>query len=217
MGGEGVSISRGSRLIPGFLHRNWLPAAGILFSVLLVAFWNFRHTEQHIVRRAFSFGNVNDFSWRNRVAAYEASLQMMADKPWLGFGWNQTQRVYDQLYRDPQVAEAAAIQLNDYFTLGTTLGVPALACFVAYVGLSLTRSRECGVRSGDRKAEDKSQQSEGTGSVSALRPLNSGRWLPAVCRAGAIVLLVGFWFDGGLFKLATGSVFWVLLELGRSE
>ena len=37
----------------------------------------------------------------------------------------------------------------------------------------------------------------------------------AACRAGAIVLLVGFWFDGGLFKLATGATFWILLELGQ--
>ena len=34
------------------------------------------------------------------------------------------------------------------------------------------------------------------------------------CRAGALVCLVAFWFDGGLFKLATASVFWILLELG---
>ncbi len=34
------------------------------------------------------------------------------------------------------------------------------------------------------------------------------------CRAGAIVLLVEFWFDGGLFTLSTASVFWILLELG---
>jgi hypothetical protein len=39
-------------------------------------------------------------------------------------------------------------------------------------------------------------------------------WLKTTCRAGAIVLAVGFWFDGGLFKLATASVFWILLELG---
>jgi hypothetical protein len=30
------------------------------------------------------------------------------------------------------------------------------------------------------------------------------------------VLLVGFWFDGGLFELATAATFWVLLELGRA-
>ncbi len=42
-------------------------------------------------------------------------------------------------------------------------------------------------------------------------------WTKTICRAGAIVLLVGFWFDGGLFDLATGSVFWILLELGRAD
>jgi hypothetical protein len=41
--------------------------------------------------------------------------------------------------------------------------------------------------------------------------------LQATCRAGAIVFLVDFFFDGGLFKLATGSVFWILLELGRVD
>ncbi|NJN51235.1 MAG: M55 family metallopeptidase, partial [Gammaproteobacteria bacterium] len=30
-----------------------------------------------------------------------------------------------------------------------------------------------------------------------------------------VVLLIGLWFDGGLFTLATASVVWVLLELGR--
>lgn len=38
--------------------------------------------------------------------------------------------------------------------------------------------------------------------------------LQVACRAGTLVFLVAFWFDGGLFTLATGSVFWVLLELG---
>jgi len=42
-------------------------------------------------------------------------------------------------------------------------------------------------------------------------------WLKTTCRGGAAVLLVGFWFDGGLFKLATAATFWMLLELGREE
>jgi hypothetical protein len=42
-------------------------------------------------------------------------------------------------------------------------------------------------------------------------------FLPITCRAGAVVLLVGSWFDGGLFKLATASTFWILLELGRAD
>ena len=41
--------------------------------------------------------------------------------------------------------------------------------------------------------------------------------LPAACRAGAVVLLVAFWFDGGLFDLPTASVFWILLELGKTD
>jgi hypothetical protein len=35
-------------------------------------------------------------------------------------------------------------------------------------------------------------------------------------RAGAMVLLVAFWFDGGLFTLPTAAVFWILLELGTA-
>jgi hypothetical protein len=42
-------------------------------------------------------------------------------------------------------------------------------------------------------------------------------WFSTVCRAGVIVLLIGFWFDGGLFKLPTAATFWILLELGRRD
>jgi O-antigen ligase len=41
--------------------------------------------------------------------------------------------------------------------------------------------------------------------------------LRCACRAGAVVLLVAFWFDGGLFDLPTAAVFWVLLELGAER
>ena len=41
--------------------------------------------------------------------------------------------------------------------------------------------------------------------------------LQVTCRAGAIVLIVAFWFDGGLFTLATAGVFWILLELGSAS
>jgi hypothetical protein len=171
-----------------------------------LAFWSFRDTERLVARRAFSVGNVNDFSWRNRVAAYEGSLQLMASKPWLGFGWNQADRVYEQFYHNPQVAEGAAIQLNDYFTLGTTLGLPALLCFVMFVGLALT---------GPRTIDYGLLTTEYRSLITDHVPLTNDFWLKTTCHAGAVVLLVGFWFDGGLFKLATASTFWILLELGR--
>ncbi len=113
--------------------------AVLVLSVSVLAFWSLRSVEWRPVRRAASVGNINDFSWRNRVAAWEGALQMMADKPWLGFGWNQPERVYDSFYRPGRLTEDGAMQMNDYLMLGTTLGVPALLCFLMYVGLCLTR------------------------------------------------------------------------------
>jgi O-antigen ligase len=176
----------------------------IFASVCLLAFWGFRQAERGMVRRAYSAANVNDFSWRNRAAAYEGALQMLADKPWFGFGWNQPDRVYDRYYRAAKVDEGMAIQLNDYLTLGTTLGMPALLCFTMYVGLALR---------GKSREPWRTLNLEPRTSNLEHRTLDSA----TVCRAGAVVLLVGFWFDGGLFKLATGATFWILLELGRAD
>ena len=97
--------------------------------------------------------------------------------------------------------------MNDYLMLGATLGIPALFCFGIYVWLSLLRSAECGVRNsgnGDRQDAHPTLGIEGW----------TSNWPQTICRAGAIVLMVGFWFDGGLFKLATAAIFWILLELG---
>ena len=180
--------------------RNWLPVSVILLSLVVIGFWSFRQAEGGVARRAYSVANANDFSWRKRLAAYEGALQMMAEKPWFGFGWNQPERVYGEYYLAAKVDEGMAIQLNDYLMLGMTLGVPALVCFAVYVGLSLSP-----------KSKVQSPKPNGPPTLAfSLQPLD----LPAVCRAGAVVLLVGFWFDGGLFKLATGATFWVLLELG---
>src|SRR5581483_10211497 len=172
----------------------------IVFSILALAFWQFRQTEWHTAHRAFSVGNQNDFSWRNRVAAWEGALQIMAETPWFGAGWNQTERLYEHYYLSPKVNESSAIEMNDYLMLGATLGVPALFCFGMYVWLSLMGNVQ--------------------GPKSNVQILGQGReseWLKVVCRTGAIVLLLGFWFDGGLFKLATASTFWILLELGRND
>ena len=175
----------------------------VMASLLVLAFWGLRETGGLVARRAYSVANANDFSWRNRVAAYEGALAMLAERPWFGFGWNQPERVYDGLYRSAKVEEGMAIQMNDYFMLGMTLGVPALGCFAVYLWLALGRGLPI--------ADSRSQMADGRGQR------GEGEWLKAVCRAGAVVLAVGFWFDGGLFRLATGAVFWVLLELGREE
>jgi hypothetical protein len=208
-------------------------------SLAVLAFWQFRHTEVTTVRRAFSVGNVNDFSWRNRVAAWVGALQMMAERPLTGQGWNQVEPVYDQFYRPSHVHEGMAIQLNDYLTLGAAVGIPALACLLAYVGLSLSaRGEGRGAKSegGGQRAED------GQDAVRTVNTAPEGRMpeggniehptlnfehrtetghgassdFRSACHSGALVLLVAFWFDGGLFRLATATVFWLLLEAGRS-
>ena len=175
--------------------RSWLVLAIISVAVGLLAFWSCRHTEWAVARRAYTLANANDFSWRNRVAAYEGALQMLADKPWFGFGWNQPEGVYEHYYRAAKVDEGMAIQLNDYFTLGTTLGIPALACFAMYIGLSLSpKSRVQSPKSGSDslkskvqslRSEAESPKSQKESSVGAVQgPVEAGQ-MPEDGAAGA--------------------------------
>jgi O-antigen ligase len=170
------------------LYRNWLPLFVVTVSVTILLFWHVRHAEAVPVHRAMSVANANDFSWRNRIFAWEGALQIMAEHPWFGVGWNLPERLYQSYYLPPKPTEAMAIEMNDYLMLGATLGVPALFCFGVCFWLMLSGGSE-------------------------ISEVDS---LQASCQAGVMVLLVGFWFDGGLFKLATASVFWTLLELGQT-
>ncbi len=178
--------------------------AAVLAALLLVLFCQCQHTENATAHRVISGSNQNDLSWRNRVAAWEGALQMMAERPWLGSGWNQPESLFGQYYSASKLDETAAIQMNDYLILGATLGIPALFCFCMYLWLSLfpRGSGQWPVVSGQKEADQ------------AMRELD---WLKTVCRAGALVLAVGYWFDGGLFNLPTAATFWILLELGREE
>ena len=129
------------------LNRNWITAFVVLLSVAVLFFWQFRRTDWHPARRAFSVARTEDFSWRNRVAAWEGDWQIMAEHPWFGTGWNQPEPLYEHYYLSPKLTESAAIQMNDYLLLGAALGVPALFCFGMYVWLTLGREGAgCGAR-----------------------------------------------------------------------
>ena len=168
----------------------------VLLSMVVFAFWHFRETDLLPIRRALSSVNAADFSWRNRIAAWEGALQITAENPFLGTAWGQPEPMYEHYYLPPKLTERGAFELNDYLMLGATLGIPALFCFGMYLWLSLTQEWE----SRKQKAE-----------------IQDVGWLRTVCHAGAIVLLIGFWFDGGLFKLPTAATFWILLELGNAR
>jgi O-antigen ligase len=178
-----------------WFRKCWLPFAAILGSAFVLVFWDSRQSDWLPVRRALSSVNAADFSWRNRIAAWEGALQITAENPLSGAGWSNPQPLYGHYYLQARLTETGAIELNDYLTLGATVGLSALFCFGMYLWLSLKSRAE----SGNQKAE-----------------IQDMDWLRTVCHAGAIVLLVGFWFDGGLFKLPTAATFWILLGLGSA-
>ena len=153
-------------------------------------------------------------SAQHRVAAWRGAVQMIWDHPF-GVGWNKAIGVYDKKYSPPE-GGAGAITMNSYLMLGTELGLPGLVCFVAYVALCL-RSPKPKVQS--PKSKSAREDARPTNRQDACATLDIGhRTLDSsktTCRAGAVMLLVAFWFDGGLFTLATASVFWVLLELSQ--
>ena len=73
--------SQPSTATPNWFHRNVLPLTAIVFCVGILSFWHFRQTDWHPAHRAFSVGNQNDFSWRNRLSAWEGALQITAEHP----------------------------------------------------------------------------------------------------------------------------------------
>lgn len=184
-GGEGV-LQRWRVYLPG--------VTVLLISLFVLGFWNLRQTEQRTVRRLFSVGNVNDFSWRNRVTTSVGALQMMKDRPLLGFGWNQVEKNYTDLYRPPKLSESSAISLNDYFVLGVTLGLPALVCLLGLIGWRFASGHRTYFARRD-----------------AFSPVD---WQMAVCRAALLAPLLGFFVEKGIFYIALGGPFWILLELG---
>jgi hypothetical protein len=188
-------LGRRSSDLRNWILRNRVALAASLACILVLTFWNFRQTEAPVVGRVFSVTNKNDFSWRNRLVAYEGALQMMAARPWHGFGWDQTTDTFDQYFKPSRLIDTLSIQLNDYFGIGLTLGLPALVCFVGYVILSFW--------------------AYGGWPRLGQTDLDDGTQSQVIIRAGLMVLLVGFWFNRGLFFLALTTPFWVLLELGN--
>ena len=195
----------------------------IMFSTVII-FWHVRQTKWHPAQRVFSVVNANDFSWRNRIYAWEGALQMVAEHPWFGEGWNQPTQEYEHYYLRAGLTESGAIQRNDYLMLGAMIGLPALFCFGMYSWSSMAQKSICPasvgrgwlpkLNEGYPSNQGISDEDETPDSLLQIRDTIA---LLNTCRAGAIVLTVGFWFDGGLFDLATASTFWILLELGRSD
>ena len=161
-----------------------------------------------LVKRIMSMGNTNDFSWRNRVEGWKGLLMIASERPWFGAGWDKPLQLYESYYLPSKVDEPAAIETNDCLILAASLGVPAFCCFGMSICLFLAREAPSTNRAkfGKRAGMNIKQGAQ----------MVAGNHMAAACSWGATILLVGFWFDGGVFKLASGSTFWILLLLAKS-
>ena len=145
-------------------------------------------------------------SAQHRATAWLAGLAIMRDHPF-GIGWNHALGLYDGYYSPPEDG-AAAITTNDYIMIGSELGISALLCFVVYIAFCYRNTPKFQMLEGWRPEIKFTRQDPEAYSHAQSEALR------ATCLAGALVFIVAFWFDGGLFKLPTAAMFWVLLELG---
>lgn len=177
------------------LFRRCVPALALLALALgVLRFWSLRHTDLPLLRRVFTVGNPNDFSWRNRVATWPGALEVMARQPLTGWGWNRPVPVYEHGHRPVWLRASAALTLNDYCMLGMTLGVPSLWAFLLWLWLAWQPTA-------------RSLPAIGNASLSTgLLP-----------RAALLPLLLGFVLDGELFKLAVAVPFCFLVELATDS
>jgi O-antigen ligase len=148
--------------------------------------------------------DMGRFSVQNRLTAWRAGFEIMRDHP-LGVGWNNALPAYEESYHPPE-GGPGAIATNDYLMIGAELGIPALLCLVAYLGLCY--------RNNPRPVLSKMIHVGTPARLGDESPPPELAALRAACLSGALVLIVAFWFDGGLFKLPAATLFWALLELG---
>ncbi len=195
----------------------WVVPGIVIVAGVVWFFWNATlDTAPWYMKRL----DLSRASAQHRVAAWGAGFEIMRDHPF-GVGWNKAVETYEKNYLPPE-GGGLAITTNDYLMLGTQLGWPGLICFVAYVALCFRTNRPQPNLVGTLRCDVSACETAG----GTLVPLDAARTaqravptsqLRAACRAGALAMLVAFWFDDGLFKLATASVFWILLELGTSS
>lgn len=170
----------------------WLLAAA---AASVLAFWSLRHTESPLVRRAFTVGNMNDFSWRNRVATWPGALEAISRKPLVGWGWGRPANVFEHGHKPVALSEGGAVTLNNYLMVGMMLGAPALIALVSWLWLGW--------------------RTEDVGRPTAGPPIEMEP-VRRICQAALIPCAVGMGLDGVLFKAAVAVPMFILIELGAS-
>ena len=181
----------------------WFLPGFVLVGIVTGTFWHSTVSMDRWFVKRMDFSRA---SAQHRVAAWKAGFEIMRDHP-LGIGWNNAVDMYAKHYSPPE-GGAAALTMNSYLMVGTELGLPGLICFVGYVALCFKRGTRATLI---LPSPAECQEGNSPSHCGYLFPLHTS------CRGAATVLLVAYWFDGGLFDLSTASVFWILLELGTTS
>jgi O-antigen ligase len=183
-----------SEMMPGNINRRMVQTHGVT-ALLVFAALILTSTGERFLQRLLSVANENDFSWRNRVTTWFAGLQMAADQPICGWGWHQMWPVLEGWYAPDKLTGIGAIYTNDFVVLAIALGLPALGAFCWLLFSPIVDFL------GD-------QHRSATCSWSG--------WEKGNC-ACSIVLAIGLFFDGGIYKFAIAVPLWVLIGLSLSD
>jgi hypothetical protein len=140
-------------------------------------------------------GNMNDFSWRNRVASWPGALEAISRKPLVGWGWGRPANVFEHGHKPVALSEGGAVTLNNYLMVGMMLGAPALIALVSWLWLGW-------------RTEDVERPTAGP--PIEMEPVRR------ICQAALIPCAVGMGLDGVLFKAAVAVPMFILIELGAS-
>ncbi len=93
-----------------------------------------------ILARAMSVTNLSDESSYDRLCMLEAGARMVVEHPLFGIGPNMVERLYP-IYRHSSASRLNVPHLHDsYVQLAAERGLPALASFLALLGVSLARA-----------------------------------------------------------------------------
>ncbi len=168
----------------------------LAMSALVICYWASVNSKNPTLRRFASIGNLNDFSWKNRLYTVDGALLMIAERPLAGWGWSPPEKNYNAFYKPQELIDGGAIDNNNYLVLALVAGMPALLLFLVYIFLSFQFGN--GLCNG----------------IESLEPQKwEDQWITCACLAASMVLLVGFLFDRGIFRIALTAPLCFLIKM----
>jgi hypothetical protein len=106
-------------------HRPQLAlAASLALSLSLAVFWFARDSHHPVLRRATSWSNPDDFSWRNRISTLGPASAAIREAPMIGHGWGQLEQRVAAWHAPLEMRDSRAHGLNGPVQVAGALGLP---------------------------------------------------------------------------------------------